>query len=323
MNLIFSEPRPGCDFDLIIAVCGYESRSRHILEIRDDRGLRKIAVGYAAGEAAAFEANRNAFLGAGYTLESVPDSDYETFIESLVRSVRRDTKSVIRVLIDISCFTRLRLAQTIEALFESGPFDLEVFYSLAEFSRPQLEEPQNEYLCPVTEYLSGWTGDVEKAVVLVSGLGYEQMMALGIIEHIDPYDLWLFSPASPIRSYDEEVLVANELLMSSVSNSNVISYPVMQGDILLAKLISLVDSVRRDFRCILMPLGPKVFAFACIVVGCIYRDVSVWRASAGIHSQPKDKLPSGITSSFRICFGADESKSHDSVSSGGFEGTSD
>ncbi|MBB5865094.1 hypothetical protein [Xanthomonas sp. 3058] len=304
MNLTFFEPSKRGGFDLILAVCGYESRSRHMLDVRRDVSSRKVAVGYAAGEEAAFEENQAAFCAAGFSFESVPDYAYETYIESLVRSVRNSNAEAIKVLIDISCFTRLRLAQTVEALFESGPFELEVFYSLASFSKPPIEEPQNEYLCPVTEYLSGWTGDAEKAVVLLSGLGYEQMMALGIIEHIDPYDLWLFSPSSPIKSYDDEVLSANRLLISSVSDSNIIGYPVMQGDVVLAKLLSLVDSVRGEFRCMLMPLGPKVFAFACMVVGCIYRDVSVWRASAGIHSQPRDRMPSGITSSFRISFTA-------------------
>ena len=307
MNLKLAGPVVGSTYDIIICICGYESRSSYLLDCRDDSASRKIAIGYAEGETVSFDENRKKFSERGYEFYSVPDSDYEAFIESTIRSVQTGA-GAIKVLLDISCFTRLRLAQTVEALFESGPFDLEVFYSLADFSAPPLDEPGNQFLCPVTDYLSGWTGDGDKAVVLVSGLGYEQMMALGIIEHIDPYDLWLFSPTSPIVEYDDEVLKANKLLTSTVATSNVLTYPVLQGDIALAKLLSLVDVVRRDFRCILMPLGPKIFAFACMVAGCVYRDVSVWRASAGIHYQPRERSASGLTASFRVVYDRDGSE---------------
>jgi len=300
MTLLFLHVDPEDKFDLILAICGYESRSSYILEAKSADGVEKVAVGYGAAEQLAFAENRERFEKSGYRVDIVREADYETYIESLVRSVRGANLSPIKVLLDISCFTRLRLAQTIEALFEAGPFELEVFYSLASFEAPALQDPQNEFLCPVTEYLSGWTGEEDKAVVLVSGLGYEQTMALGIMEHIDPYDLWLFSPESPIVEYDEAVYKSNSLLLSTVSKSNVLGYPVMHGDVLSAKILSLVDSLRREYRCILMPLGPKIFAFACILVGCIYRDVSVWRASAGVHFLPKDRKASGVTSSFKI-----------------------
>lgn len=302
MNISFLRLDVEVKFDLILAICGYETRSRCLLDSNTAEGAIKVAVGYSSAEELAFAENKASFERAGYKFVAVADDDYETYIESLVREARKCDSSSLKVLLDISCFTRRRLAQTVEALFESGPFEIEVFYSLAAFEAPGIEEPQTEYLCPVTEYLSGWTGDADKAVVLISGLGYEQMMALGIMEHIDPYDLWLFSPDSLISDYDEEVAKANQLLLSSVAKSNVLHYPVMDGDVLLSKLVSLVDSLRRDYRCILMPLGPKVFAFASIVVGCIYRDVSVWRASAGVHRKAKDRLPSGHTSSFRLAF---------------------
>lgn len=302
MTVRFLSVDPDAEFDLILSVCGYESRARHILEARSVEGRMKVAVGYGSSEILAFDENKDKFEDAGYLVKSVSELEYETFIESLVRSVRQGADMPARVLIDISCFTRLRLAQTIEALFESGSFELEVFYSLAAFQPPASEDPPNEFLCPVTEYLSGWTGGEDKAVVLVSGLGYEQTMALGIMEHIDPYDLWLFSPVSPIVEYDSAVISSNELLLSTAPVSNILNYPVMQGDVLLAKLLPLVDSLRRDYRCILMPLGPKVFALSCIIVGCIYRDVSVWRASAGVHCSPVDRAASGITSSFKIAY---------------------
>lgn len=301
MRMSFSDLPDLCEYHLALVVCGYESRSRYMAEVRNISSCRKVALGYGHGEELAFESNRTFLLGSGFDFNSIRDEEFEGYIEDLIRSSRKE-EGHFRVLLDISCLTRLRLAQIIEALVEAGSFELDVFYSLAEFSPPAEVQPKNEFLCPVTDYLSGWTGDASKPVVVISGLGYEQMMALGIIEHIDPADAWLFFPESPDERYDEAVRRSNNILLAEAAPSNVISYPVMSGDVLSAKLFSLVDSLRRDYRCILMPLGPKIFALASIVAGCYYRDVSVWRASAGKHYFPVDRKSSGDFAQFRISY---------------------
>ncbi|QWP78118.1 hypothetical protein J5226_06900 [Lysobacter sp. K5869] len=299
MNLFTDQTQQGTRHDLAVAACGYETRSRYVLECTDINASKKISFGYGHGEELAFEENRKAYLGSGFNFEAVHDEAFEARIQRLVAEARIG-KDSISVFLDISCFTRLRLAQIVEALMTTGPFVLDVFYSLAAFSRPSEVEPTNQFLCPVSGGLSGWTGDATKAVVLVSGLGYEQMMALGIIEHIDPYEVWLFFPQSPLKSYDAAVSKSNALLLREISESNVLTYPVMDGPVLLRKLLPLVGSLRTEYRCILMPLGPKIFAFCALLAGCAYRDVSVWRASAGKHYQPRDRLPSKHSATFRI-----------------------
>ncbi|MGN7920184.1 hypothetical protein [Lysobacter sp. 22409] len=299
MNLYTDQIQQSAEHDIAIAACGYETRSRYVLERLDVKASSKVTFGYGHGEELSFEDNKSAFISAGFSFESVADDVFECRVKELILGARRD-KETITVLLDISCFTRLRLACILDVLTKSGPFVLDVFYSLASFSPPSQVEPTNQFLCPVSGHLSGWTGDATKAVVLVSGLGYEQMMALGIIEHIDPYELWLFFPESPLKKYDKAVSSSNSLLLRETPVSNVISYPVLDGPVLLRKMLSLVSSLRNDYRCILMPLGPKIFAFCALLAGCAYRDVSVWRASAGKHYLPRDRLPSKYSSSFRV-----------------------
>lgn len=303
MNLSISPVDEDIDFDLVIAACGYETRARHMLESRSVQSTRMVAIGYGHGHDIAFEDNKRAFVKHGFEFEDVDDDSFETYIEVLIREVRGQPGRRISVLLDISCFSRIRLALILEALTASGAFVLDVFYSLAAFCPPNDKEPKSQYLCPVTDHFSGWTGDADNAVVLISGLGYEQMMALGIMEHIDPYESWLFFPRSPISSYDEAVKVSNSLLLQEISPSNVLEYPVMDGTVLLRKMLSLVNSLRQNYRCIVMPLGPKVFAFCALLTGCVYRDISVWRASAGRHYKLKDRLPSEHTATFRVKFG--------------------
>ncbi|MDV3516275.1 hypothetical protein [Stenotrophomonas sp. C1657] len=303
ISILPSEPTQS--FDLIIAVCGYESRARSIIGANNAIAVRKIAIGYGAMEEVSFSENLAAFLANGYEFKSVNDQDFELFIEDVIRQASADAK-VPRILLDISCMTRLRLAQVMEALFAVGAFDVDVYYALAEYSSPSGSEPTYEYLCPVTEYLSGWTGDASKAVAMVSGLGYEQMAAIGIIEHVDPYETWLFFPQSPISEYDISVEAANDVLLQGFPESNLIKYPVLNAQAAFGKLFSLVDSLRRDYRCVIMPLGPKIFALSAIIVGCYFRDVSIWRASAGKHTVARERVASDLVERFRMKFSKED-----------------
>lgn len=285
-------------FDLVIACCGYESRARHLLDTIDFEGRTKLALGYGDHEILSFEDNRVAFEDAGFVVSRLSDVDLRTYLDSVFDEL--DSDAELNVLLDISCFTRSRLADIVTTLYMRGRVYLEVFYSLAEFSSANKNEPKNQFIGPVSDRLAGWTGDADRAVALVSGVGYEQLKALGIIECVDPFEYWLLFPVSPISRYDEEVRIANKLLLSETSQSNVIRYDVLDASSLLRKLFSLVGTLRAEYRCILMPLGPKVFAFAAMLVGCVYNDVSIWRASAGKFANPKDKQASNYYSRFAL-----------------------
>lgn len=288
--------------DLVLACCGYESRSRSLVDRRTFGDERRIAIGYGEREVLSFAENRAAFEACGFEVIPVADADFREFIEDLLRSVpQADCPSV---LLDISCFTRVRLAHIVEALSKRRRYTLDVYYSLAEFSPPPEKEPHNEFLGPVTTFFSGWTGEAERTVGLICGLGYEQLKALGIIEYIDPFETWLFFPESSITEYDGCVEDANALILREASTSNIVRYPVMDGSSLMRQLLALIGAIREEFRCILMPLGPKVFAFGSLLVGAIFRDVSVWRASSGRFAEPREKMASSHQMEFRVTWSA-------------------
>lgn len=307
MTLRISTTDTRSDYDLVIACCGYESRSRSMVERRVFKSVRRVAIGYGELEVLAYQANRDHFERSGFEVYSVPNKEFPEFIKCLLSSLHEiDCPSI---LLDISCFTRIRLAQIVEALHVSGSYALDVYYSLAEFSPPPEREPHNEYLCPVTSFFSGWNGEAERTVGLVCGLGYEQLKALGIIEYIDPFETWLFFPKSTIGQYDVAVSEANSLVLREVDPSNIVRYPVMDGQILMRQLLALIGAIREDFRCILMPLGPKVFAFASLLVGAVFRDVSVWRASSGRFAEPRERFASSDYAEFRVTWRASEDAS--------------
>lgn len=298
MTLSIGVVPPNSEYDLVIACCGYESRSRGMVESLPIVAKRRVALGYLEHHELAFSENSRIFSEAGFEFFGVGDNDFACVMDKVLAEFPED--SVPAILVDISCFTRVRLAYIVEALARRRAYDLDVYYSLAEFSNPSAIEPANEYLCPVSSYFSGWTGDADRAVGLICGLGYEQLKALGIIEYIDPFETWLFFPDSSITQYDAAVVGANKLVLGEVFASNIIHYPVIDGVTLLRHLLSLVGAAREEYRCIVMPLGPKVFAFASLLVASVFRDVSVWRASSGRFAQPRDRRASTDHTSFRV-----------------------
>ena len=281
-------------YDLVIAACGYERRSRQLTDMSISCNL-KFAVGYGTNETLSFASNRMTFEKHGYKFVALEDASYRTWLRDQLSDASRR-----RVLIDISCLTRTRLAVTVEVVTESPLAAVDFFYSLAAFSKPCLTEPQNEYLGPVSEYFSGWAGEYGKPIAVVSGLGYEYTRALGLIEFLDPTDIWLFFPESPIAAYDEAVSDANAILIEDVEGSRLVRYEVMDATSLVRDLSSLVAALRTTHRVVILPLGPKVFALSALLVGTAFRDVAVWRASAGKFAEPSDKESSEINTIFRV-----------------------
>jgi hypothetical protein len=289
------------EYDLAFAACGYEQRSRYMLEAINFEAKKKYALGYGFNERIAFKNNKLAFEGAGFEFTAISDDDFESTLRHLV-ALGHDKAPTKRVLVDISCFTRLRLAGLIRALSELKEVDVDFFYSLAEFCAPPAAEPLNEHLGPASEYFSGWSAEYANPTIVISGLGYEYMKALGVIELVDPSSSWLFFPNSPLIQYDEAVRKANGLLLRDVDKSRVLNYDVLDAPALVRDLFSLIEYLRNHYRCVLLPLGPKIFAFCAMLAGSYFRDVAVWRASAGKFARPVDRRASPNYTLFRVSF---------------------
>ena len=288
-------------YDCIIVVCGYERRSSFMINALAVQATQKIAFGYGTNEVIAFQKNRATLTEAGFEFVAVEDERFAGELRDRLQRCKVSDRRT-RVLIDISCFTRFRLACLITCFMEMTEVDVDFFYSLASYSPPLPDEPISEHIGPATEYLSGWSGEYTYPTVVVSGLGYEHMKALGVIELLDPSGSWLFFPRSPIRKYDEAVRSANDLLLRDVDPSRVIEYDVLNAPALVRDLFSLLSHLRTHHRCVLLPLGPKIFAFCAMLAGAHFRDIAVWRVSAGKYAKPTDRAASKEYTIFRVSF---------------------
>lgn len=290
---IIDEPRA---HDLAIASCGYEARSTYFLQLEGRTFSAREAIGYGSHECLSFSKNKTDFESEGFYFSRVDDSNFPEFISKLIidssKSALRDGDAPFRVFIDISCMTRYRLAHLIEALCKID-VDATFFYSLAKFDKPEEVQPLNEFFEPVSPFFSGWSGDIDKPTAVISGLGYEYMRAIGIIDHLDAANTWLFFPRSPIGEYDGAVEQANQLLLRDMDPSHVLNYMVFNFPDLCRDLFALSSSLRLSYRCVILPLGPKLFALASLLAGAAYDELAIWRVSAGEHALPSERLPSG------------------------------
>lgn len=287
-------------YDLAIVACGYERRSSFMLDVANVEAERKVAFGYGQNEVIAFSENHRRLSAAGFIFIRCLDEDFEHKLRAEVAALGAIGRRAA-VLVDISCLTRYRLASLIRC-FMGAQVDVDFFYSIAAYAPPNADEPVSEHVGPASEYLSGWSGEYTNPTAVISGLGYEHMKALGVIELLDPASSWLFVPVSPIAKYDDAVEHANSLLLRDVDESCVIRYDVLDGPALIRDLFALVAHLRTSHRCVLLPLGPKIFAFCAMLAGAHFRDISVWRVSAGRFANPVDRAASGRYTTFRVTF---------------------
>jgi len=269
------------NYDLAIVACSYEVRAQRLLT-KPFKAINKIAIGYASNEIHSFEQNKILMQSSGFDFFAYSDSEFDSALSKLL-----DLYRPASILLDISCFTRLRLAQLLFKIVDSVKF-VDCFYSLAHFTSPGADPPY-EYLGPISDSLSGFGHNFSRPVSCISGLGYEFYRAVGVIEFLDPARVWVWRPKSPILEYDFAVNKANALLLADLSQGSVVDYKVLNFEELTSDLMMLVGNLRRQSACVLLPFGPKLFAAAAILVGYCFPDVAVWRASAGVHCEPVDQ----------------------------------
>lgn len=293
-------------YDLSIFALGFESRATNLLSAVKDNTAKGIAIGFNYGQSISYALNRNYFLNATFDLEdNISDSEFEATISKTI--CKLITSSNQKIFVDVSCFTRFRLAAIVNQIFlhsKTMHRDLVVdfAYSLAEFKRPVLSNHPNTVVGPAHSAFAGWSQDGYSSTAAVLGLGYEQDQALGVVEFLQAGEVWAFSPCSPVEQYKAAVRNANKLLLSELNTSRVLDYDVCSPKSTISRLDSLVRGLGESHSVVLVPFGPKIFVLCSLLIGAIRKDVAVWRVSQGIGINPCDRIASGIEIGLRVIF---------------------
>jgi hypothetical protein len=291
-------PKP----DLCLFALGFEERCTFLAQRSRIRGGAAYAIGYSYNQNLGYKKSKARFERAGVeVIDNVSDADYSSVILRLLQS-HPECKEI---LIDISSLNRGRIAALIEALMRNpGRHNVTASfcYCPAKFQRPRRALTQNETIGPVNVAFSGMLSDPEMPAEVIVGLGYENGKALGAVEFLQCNDVWTLIPTSREPRFEFEVERVNATLLSQSLGGRVLRYRVEDPVGTFSDLCSLVDAIRERSKPVLLPLGPKVFALICFLVGYRYPDVSVWRASQGSFEVPSSRIAQGHVVGVRTRF---------------------
>lgn len=288
-------------YDVVICALGYESRARYLAETLELSGVLKLALGFGDCKTHGYKDNLSYFEAQGFEICEWDDDDFVEATKArlekhlLDQSISFPDKKDISVCLDISSFSRIRLASLVDLIIdiaENNPILLHVIYSIASFTPPDRDDVPIRTAAPVTENYAGWSKKLDLPTVAVVGLGYEHGKALGAVEYLQADEIWVFDPHSPILEYREALDSANASLIEAVPNSKKIDYDVMNAHDLFVRLESLVYGLIQESRPVVLPFGPKIFTLVSLLVARLHPQLAVWRVSGGEPDEPTDRKPS-------------------------------
>ena len=305
---------PASKYDILVASCGYEQRSRYLAERLQHSTGKIFAYSFESNRDLAYDANRAFYESVGEVVDE-PETAFRKDLANKVEAVaaiktmlipaeRSEAEAVaapISIAVDISSMTRERIAHTVSALTLDVTHSLEIdfLYAVAQFSELVGSEGVVRVNRPI-EGFEGWALNPSLPTVCIIGAGFEGDLALGLLEELEPAETFLFLPTGEDESYDTILLDRNRDLLSS-PDTHAIEYEVSQPHEALTYLESLVHRLVGEYRVVILPLGPKIFSLSALLVGLVYPlDVAVWRLSADDGRDPQDRRASGHVVGLRV-----------------------
>lgn len=197
------------------------------------------------------------------------------------RSYVQNLDKGITLVLDISCMPREYMAEILAVVNSAkvGEIELIAIYALAAFSPPSSESIINEAIEPVHQRFAGWSSPDSKPTSLILGLGYEPDRAEGASEFFEPSDQWLFVPKSPVQEFFNEVALNNRALLAEVGKRHVIEYDVLDPSLTFAQLEMVIGLLLERTNPVLLPFGPKIFFFLCLIQCLQHPKLGVWHFS--------------------------------------------
>jgi hypothetical protein len=295
-------------YDLAIFALGFESRATHLLRGVENFTKDGVALGFNYGKELSYKTNLDKFVAARIEVkEDILDSEFETIIHNKLNTLDRSTLQSI--FIDVSCFTRFRLAAIVNQIFlhsekMQDELTVDFAYSLAEFEKPVTTRYPNTVVGPAHSAFAGWSQGGYASTAAVLGLGYEQDQALGVVEYLQAGEVWAFSPNSPIEKYKLAVREANNLLLSEMNSSRVLDYDVCAPTSIISRLESVVRGLGDSHSVVLVPFGPKIFVLCSLLIAAMKKEVAVWRVSQGSGIKPYERIASHVEVGLQVIFPA-------------------
>ncbi|RWP82302.1 hypothetical protein [Mesorhizobium sp.] len=268
--------------DLLIIACGCEERSSSLVRSGSIRSERTIALRFAAPQNDTFKRNVLLLDAAGVAFVDDYDAFFRLRFESLVRELILTVGRPLQIGIDVSSMNRTMIASTLVSLFSLDALidRVSVFYLPSQFVEPAIEFPLVDQVGAVVPELSGFDADPRLPFALAMGLGYEYGVGAGLINQVEPrFTLCMRSVGHDSR-FEDAVRRAN-LNFEFGPNVEVGSYNLMDPVGSYHRLENICHGLTKNYRLVIVPLGPKLFAALSILCAIRYYGlIALWRVVA-------------------------------------------
>ncbi|TCK61335.1 hypothetical protein EDF27_3047 [Curtobacterium sp. PhB136] len=279
----------------LIAACGYETRSSYVARAMKQRFGMVYAYAYAGPESSRYLENVSYFDEHAVLRRPSSADDFASVLERDIRFVL-SSSGTQAIAIDVSSFDRDRLSRIVRVLDVVGSereLRVDFLYSAASFDSHSSASDETVMVNGPLDSFEGWASDPSAPVACVIGLGFENVLALAALETLEPSKTIAFVARSDDERFQDRVVHDNNQLMRS-GELAVVDYDLMRPFDIVHKVESVVHSLVSSYRVALVPLGPKLFALACLLTAQAYGDqVTIWRVSADEGRDPVDREPTG------------------------------
>lgn len=289
------------EYDLAFFGIGYEERARFVAE-NITKPKKSFSIGYKKNDKIFhYKKNLIFFEKINSSIVSFDDDNLDEDIDKLIKDI--DFTVPVNVLIDITVMSRSRLSILISKISNNliKGSKLTIKYSISSFIPAPTEVPPVRKIGEISKDFIGEIGDLSLPVSLILGLGYEKDKALGVYHYLDTNQAYCFLPKSPIKKFDDSIIENNYELLNLIDDEKKIHYSVSHPYSTFLDIKSLVIALKKQSRPLLVPLGPKIFAAMCSIIGSEF-NLPVWRVASNHQEKPINRPPSGevVTLGFEV-----------------------
>lgn len=161
---------------------------------------------------------------------------------------------------------------------------------------------------PIKPQLAGWSAQPERPIGAVFGLGCEPHLALGALQFLEPKKAWVFMPKGIDAKFDHAMKVANANI-EDIFDVSKFEYDITSPTMTRLRLEALLNAVSDYFRIVIVPFGPKLFAWLAVstVVLSDKGKIGVWSFSSREETILVDRTADGPIIWHNVSIPIDES----------------
>jgi D12 class N6 adenine-specific DNA methyltransferase len=237
--------------------------------------------------------NRAYFEGLGFNIIIGLRDDA---VDVLAKALLSGDSATPSIFIDISSMSRemiANIALAIQRVRSEKTVSVAIAYAPSKFSGPYAPAPIR-LASPIKPSLAGWSSQPEMPLGAIFGLGCEPDLALGALQLLEPNKAWIFKPKGIDPKFDAAMRAAN-LHIEDIFDVSNFSYEISKPASARGRLEALLNAIDKSFRLIIVPFGPKIFAWLAIsaVVFSRRSNVGVWAFSSKEHGSIVDRDAEG------------------------------